>query len=70
MNIENSVALVTGANRGVGRVYVAELINTRRGKTVEELVGPKIAGLVQERRAQASQPVDFAGGYSSEGGRR
>lgn len=29
MNIENSVALVTGANRGVGRVYVAELL--RRG---------------------------------------
>ncbi|MEM6671127.1 MAG: SDR family NAD(P)-dependent oxidoreductase [Pseudomonadota bacterium] len=31
MKIENSVALVTGANRGVGRIYVAELL--RRGAT-------------------------------------
>ena len=27
MNIENTIALVTGANRGVGKVYVAELLN-------------------------------------------
>ncbi|SIS95309.1 NADP-dependent 3-hydroxy acid dehydrogenase YdfG [Roseivivax lentus] len=26
MNFENTIALVTGANRGVGRVYVAELL--------------------------------------------
>lgn len=29
MNIENTIALVTGANRGAGKVYVAELL--RRG---------------------------------------
>ncbi len=32
MNIENSVALVTGANRGAGRVYVAELLRLGAAK--------------------------------------
>ncbi len=32
MQIENSVALVTGANRGVGRQYVAQLIEHGAGK--------------------------------------
>jgi NAD(P)-dependent dehydrogenase (short-subunit alcohol dehydrogenase family) len=31
MNIQNSIALVTGANRGAGKAYVAELL--RRGVT-------------------------------------
>ena len=32
MNIENTIALVTGANRGVGKVYVAELLNRGAAK--------------------------------------
>ena len=36
-----------------GRIFVNR--GKLKGKSVEELVGPKIAGLVQERRAQAAQ---------------
>ncbi|WP_394792141.1 SDR family NAD(P)-dependent oxidoreductase [Rhodoferax sp.] len=32
MKIQNSVALVTGANRGIGRVYVQELLNRGAAK--------------------------------------
>lgn len=40
MNIENSIALVTGANRGVGRVYVAELLRSGATKVYASARNP------------------------------
>ncbi len=40
MNIENSTALVTGANRGVGQVYVAELLRRGAAKVYAGARGP------------------------------
>jgi len=62
---DNPTNIVYATMKGLEELMWAEDIAERRGKTVEELVGPKIAGLVQERRAQASQPVEFSGSYSS-----
>ncbi|HIB69903.1 MAG TPA: hypothetical protein EYO33_33715, partial [Phycisphaerales bacterium] len=63
MGSDNPTNIVYTTLKGLGELMWAEDVAERRGKTVEELVGPKIAGLVAERRAQASQPVDFSGTY-------
>jgi len=63
MGSDNPTNIVYTTLKGLEELMWAEDVAERRGKTVEELVGPKIAALVQERRAQASQPVDFSGSY-------
>lgn len=59
---DNPTNIVYATLKGLEELMWAEDIAERRGKTVEELVGPKIAGLVQERRAQAAEPAGFGGG--------
>lgn len=63
MGSDNPTNIVYATIKGLSELMWAEDVAERRGKTIEELVGPKIAGLVEERRAQASQPMDFSGGY-------
>lgn len=60
---DNPTNIVYATLKGLSELMWAEDIAERRGKTVEELVGPKIAGLVSERRAQASQPAEFSSSY-------
>ena len=67
MGSDNPTNIVYATLKGLNELMWAEDVAERRGKTIEELVGPKIAALVAERRAQASQPAEFAGGYSAEG---
>ncbi len=54
---DNAINIVYATVKGLSELMWAEDVASRRGKTVEELVGPKIAGLVQERIAQASAPL-------------
>ena len=63
MGSANPTNIVYATLKGLGELMWAEDVAERRGKSVEELVGPKIAALVQERRAQQSQPADFTGSY-------
>jgi small subunit ribosomal protein S5 len=65
MGSDNPTNIVYATLKGLDELMWAEDVAERRGKTIEELVGPKIAGLVQERRAQSSQPAYFSAGYSS-----
>lgn len=65
MGSDNPTNIVYATLKGLKELMWVEDVAERRGKTIEELVGPKIAGLVQERRAQASQPADFSGSYHS-----
>lgn len=60
---DNPTNIVYATLKGLSELMWVEEIAERRGKSIEELVGPKIAGLVQERRAQASQPADFQRSY-------
>lgn len=53
---DNAINIVYATIKGLGELMWVEDVAARRGKTVEELVGPKIAGLVQERQAQAAAP--------------
>jgi small subunit ribosomal protein S5 len=64
---DNPTNIVYATLKGLEELMWAEDIAERRGKTVEELVGPKIAALVQERRAQAAQPAEFSGSYHAHG---
>lgn len=59
---DNPTNIVYATLKGLDEMMWAEDIAERRGKTVEELVGPKIAGLVAERRAQAANPTEFTSG--------
>ena len=61
---DNPTNIVYATLKGLEELMWAEDIAERRGKTIEELVGPKIAGLVSERRAQAAQPTEFASGQT------
>lgn len=54
---DNSINIVYATMKGLGELMWAEDVAARRGKSIEELVGPKIAGLVRERRAQADNPL-------------
>lgn len=63
MGSANPTNIVYATLKGLGELMWAEDVAARRGKTVEELVGPKIAGLVQERLAQSSGPAEFTGSY-------
>ena len=63
MGSDNPTNIVYATIKGLGELMWAEDVAERRGKTIEELVGPKIAGLVQERRAQTDNPVEFTGSY-------
>lgn len=60
---DNPTNIVYATLKGLSELMWVEDIAERRGKTVEELVGPKVAGLVQERRAQAAAPADFSTSY-------
>ncbi len=59
---DNPTNIVYATIKGLDEMMWAEDIAERRGKTVEELVGPKIAGLVAERIAQAANPTEFTSG--------
>lgn len=62
---DNPTNIVYATLKGLSELKWAEDVAERRGKTIEELVGAKIAGLVAERRAQASQPTEFMEGYQA-----
>lgn len=64
---DNAVNIVYGTIKGLSELMWAEEVAAARGKSVEELVGPKIAGLVHERRAQAAAPQQQyeTAGYSA-----
>ena len=62
MKITNSIALVTGANRGIGRALVEELLNRGVGKVYAASRGPE--GPAQERveqlRLDVTDPASVA----------
>lgn len=61
----NPANIVYATIKGLSELKWAEDDAEKRGKTIEELVGPKIAALVQERRAQFAQPTEVTGSYHS-----
>lgn len=62
MKIENSVALVTGANRGIGRAFARELLARGAKKVYAGTRSPAAVGPagVQELRLDVNNPEDVA----------
>ncbi|MBI3925464.1 MAG: 30S ribosomal protein S5 [Armatimonadetes bacterium] len=54
---DNAINIVYATLKGLQEMMWAEEIADRRGKTVEELVGTKVAELVRERQAQEAVPL-------------
>lgn len=60
----NPTNIVYATIKGLKELKWAEDVAERRGKTIEELVGSKISGLISERRAQAAAPgAEFMEAY-------
>lgn len=54
---DNQINIVYATLKGLSELQWAEEIAARRGKTIEELVGKRVADAVAERMAQAAAPL-------------
>lgn len=54
---DNQINIVYATIKGLEELHWAEEVAQRRGKTIEELVGRKVAEQVAERMAQAAAPL-------------
>jgi small subunit ribosomal protein S5 len=60
---KNSINVVYATVKGLGELLQAEEVAHRRSKTVEELVGKKVAQILQDTQAAASAP-SVVGSYA------